>query len=46
VFSWAGGIKLVKGYFTQEQIPIDDRFAFVHIDSVLYKPFKAGLEIL
>jgi O-methyltransferase len=42
----ADGIKIVKGYFpdTQDQIPIDARFAFVHIDCDLYKPFKAGLE--
>jgi O-methyltransferase len=42
----AGGIKFVKGYFpdTQDQIPIDARFAFVHIDCDLYKPLKAGLE--
>jgi hypothetical protein len=39
-------VKFVKGYFpdTQDQIPIDARFALVHIDCDLYKPFKAGLE--
>ena len=42
----ADGIKFVKGYFpdTRDHIPIDARFAFVHIDCDLYKPFKAGLE--
>jgi O-methyltransferase len=42
----ADGIKFVKGYFpdTQDQIASDARFAFVHIDFDLYKPFKAGLE--
>jgi O-methyltransferase len=42
----ADGVKFVKGYFpdTQNQIPIDTRFALVHIDCDLYKPFKAGLE--
>ena len=42
----ADGIKSVRGYFpgTQDQIPIAVRFAFVHLDCDLYKPFKAGLE--
>jgi O-methyltransferase len=39
-------VTFVKGYFpdTQDQIPNDARFAFVHIDCDLYKPFQAGLE--
>jgi O-methyltransferase len=42
------GVKFVKGYFpnTQDQISLDARFAFVHIDCDLYKPFKSGLEFL
>src|SRR5262249_12055949 len=45
-FVGVDGIKFVKGYFpdTQDQIPIDVRFALVHIDCDLYKPFRAGLE--
>jgi len=39
-------VKFVQGYFpaTAEQIPVEARFALVHLDCDLYKPFSAALE--
>jgi len=39
-------VKFVRGYFpaTAGQIPMEARFALVHLDCDLYKPFLAALE--